>query len=246
MPEDRPATGRERLVAALRRPVSRGQVTAAVLLAVVGFAATVQVRDESRQDQYSGTRQEDLIALLDSLSAASQRAENQIAELQETRTSLLDNTERRAAALEQAREQVTVLSILAGTVPAVGPGVAVTVQDTRSSVRSGQLLNGLEELRDAGAEAIEVNESVRVVASTHLRDGPAGIVVDGRPLDAPYTIEAIGDPDTLASALSFTGGFTDDIEQGAATVRIEERDEIEISTVRRPAPTRYADPLPRG
>jgi len=248
--EDQPegrdrVTGRARLVEALRKPGSRGQLTAAVLLAVVGFASVVQVQATEDDDVYAGMRQEDMIQLLNSLGAASERAENEIAQLEQTRSSLRNNTESREAALQIARDKANVYGILAGTLPAVGPGVVVTVEDPGGKVGVDQLLNGLEELRDAGAEAIEINDAVRVVAQTALEDGDGGVVVDGQQLAAPYTIEAIGDPHTLSEALDFTGGFSDTIERPeiGGTVRIDEVNTVEIATTREPEPAEYADPV---
>ena len=51
---------------------------------------------------------------------------------------------------------------------AVGPGIRVTVNDPSGGVGSNHLINGIQELRDAGAEVIELNDTVRVVAQTAL------------------------------------------------------------------------------
>jgi uncharacterized protein YlxW (UPF0749 family) len=238
-------TGRDRLLRSLRRPGSRGQITAAVLLAVVGFASVVQVQANERNDDYEGMREEDLVQLLNSLSSASQRAENEIAELEQTRSSLRSDTDSRQAALEQARERASVLGILAGTLPAVGPGLVVTVRDPQGNVGIDQMLNGLEELRDAGAEAMELNNSVRVVAQTALEDGENGILVDETELTPPYTIEVIGDPHTLAEALNIYSGFVDDIEGPdiGGSVRIEESSNVEIATLAEPLEPDYAEPV---
>ena len=59
---------------------------------------------------------------------------------------------------------------------------------------------------DAGVEAIEINDRVRVIAQTSFEDDPAGVRVDGVVLKAPYVIDAIGSPSTLSGALSFDGG----------------------------------------
>jgi uncharacterized protein YlxW (UPF0749 family) len=220
-------------------------VTAAVLLAVVGFASVVQVQATERDDDYEGMREEDLVQLLNSLSGASQRAENEIAELEQTRSSLRSDTDSRQAALEQARERASVLGILAGTLPAVGPGIVVTVKDPEGNVGIDQMLNGLEELRDAGAEAIELNDSVRVVAQTALEDGQNGIVVDETELTPPYTVEVIGDPHTLAEALNIYSGFVDDIEGPdiGGAVTIEETTSVEIATLTEPLDPEYAEPV---
>lgn len=238
-------SGRDRLVAAVRRPGSRRQLTAAVLLAVVGFAAVVQVRANQQDNTYEGWRQDQLIQLLDSLDAASQRTETEIAQLQRTKSALENDTLSRQAALAQARQQVNVLGILAGTLPAVGPGIRVTIQDPHGRVTVDHLLNALEELRDAGAEAMEINDSVRVVAQTSLQDAPGGgILVDGRAISPPYTLDAIGDKETLAGALSFRGGFIDEVEDPTvgASVTVRQLNRVEVSTVVEPARPQYAEP----
>jgi uncharacterized protein YlxW (UPF0749 family) len=233
--------GRRRLIAALRRPSGGGQLVAGVLLAVLGFAAVTQVRSNGRDDDYVGARQGDLIQYINTLSLASRRAETEISELQETRESLGNDTEARRTALTLARRQADTLGILAGTVPAVGPGIRATVTGG-TSVGSDQLLNGLQELRDAGAEVIELNGRVRVVAQTSLQDAPDGAVVDGTLLRQPYVIEAIGDPHDLAVALDFAGGFVAAVEDAGGKVEVTERDKVDISSVRRPEAPVYAEP----
>ena len=102
--------------------------------------------------------------------------------------------------------------MLAGTVPATGPGIRITVEDPQGDLSLNHLLDGIEELRNAGVEAIEINDRVRVIAQTSFEDDPDGIRVDGVVLKPPYVIDAIGNPDTLAGALEFQDGFTDDVE----------------------------------
>jgi uncharacterized protein YlxW (UPF0749 family) len=216
----------------------------AVLLAVLGFAAVVQVRANDRDQSFVGARQSDLIALINTLALATDRAEAEIAELEDTREALQDDAEATQTAMTVARERVETLGILAGTVPAVGPGIRVTVESRTGTLGTDQLLNGLEELRNAGAEAIEINDTVRVVAQTGLVDSPTqGLLIDGDPVQAPYVIEAIGDPYTLATALAFDGGFIEEVENVDGEVDVKELDTVEIaSTSRVPEPT-FAEPV---
>ena len=236
--------GRDRLLSTLKRPGSRGQIIVAVLLAALGFASVVQVQATQRDDDYEGMREEDLVQLLNSLASASQRAENEIAQLQQTRNSLRSNTDSRRAALEQARQQADVLGILAGTVPAAGPGIVVTVTDPEGKVGIDQMLNGVEELRDSGAEAMEINNSVRVVAQTALENGENGIIVDDTELSPPYTIEVIGDSHTLDRALNIRGGFVEDIEGPAVggSVKINQTPNVEIASLAEARQPKYTEP----
>lgn len=236
-----PDAARGRLRRAFLQP-GRGQVVVAALLAVLGAAAVTQVRIAGRDDDYAGLRQADLIQALNGLQAASRRTEQDIADLQATRDSLRRSNDKTAAALAQAREELTSLGVLAGTLAAHGPGVRITVTVPDSHLSLNLLLDGIEELRDAGAEAIEINDSVRVVAQTSFESASGGVDVDGRVLTSPYTIDVIGDPATLTPALKFPGGFVDDISLDEGKVSIKQSQDIRVTSLRKPVQPRYAEP----
>jgi len=224
---------------ALLRP-GRGQILVGLLLGLVGFAAVTQIRVYSSADAYSGLPQADLVQAISGLSAATTHAEAELAELQKTRDSLQDSTNQGEVALRHARTELDTLGILAGTVPAVGPGVKIVVEDPHQQYRVDHLLDGIEELRDAGAEAIQINGVVRVVAQSSFQSSNGGIMVDGRLLTAPYTLEVIGDPATLIAALSFPGGFNDEVALDDATVTATEVDTVRITATRSGEQTQYA------
>jgi uncharacterized protein YlxW (UPF0749 family) len=242
-PAPQPAgdVARSRLVRALVHP-GRGQVVVAVQLAVVGAAAVTQVRIAGRDNDYAGLRQADLIQALNGLQAASRRTEQDINDLEATRDSLRDSNDKTATALEQARTELTTLGVLAGTIAAHGPGVRITVTAPDSHLSLNYLLDGIEELRDAGAEAMEINDSVRVVAQTSFESASGGIDVDGRVLTSPFTIDVIGNPESLTTALRFPGGFVDDVALDEGKVTIKQSKHIEVSVTRKASQPRYADP----
>lgn len=244
-PEETTPSRAQRLRSALR-PGSRGQAVAAVLLAVLGFAAVVQVRANGRDDKFVGARQSDLISLIDTLTVATDRAQADNADLQRTRDALRDNAAARETALGVARRQADTVGILAGTLPVEGPGIRVTISAPPGSVGTDQLLNGIEELRSAGAEAIQINGKVRVVAQTGIADGDAGgLLVDGVALQPPYVLDVIGDPDTLATATAFSGGLVDEVKQVGGTTRVQKLDELQIATTSTVKPPRFAQPAPQ-
>jgi len=221
---------------------SRGQLIAAVLLAVLGFAAAVQIGSTREDDDLSGRRREDLVDLLDSLSAAADRAQTNIDDLESTRNELQSSTQRRETALEESRRRLEVLGILAGTMPAVGPGVTITIEDPEASVKAASLLNGIEELRDAGAEAIEFNDTARVVASTEIVEDQGQIMVDGVALRPPYVIDAIGASHTLGEAVVFPGGLADDVTRLGGTVDVQQSDIVNVGSLHEVEPAEYAQP----
>lgn len=214
-----------------------------MLLFALGLAGVTQLRLVGDDNPYEGMRQPELIQVLNGLNAAGRRAEQQIDELEETRDSLLSRSQRREAALEQARSELVALGILAGTLEATGPGLRITIEIPEGSLTTNQLLDGVEELRDAGAEAIEINDAVRVVAQTSFQDGPDGLEVDGTTIEAPYTIDVIGDPDTIATALGVPGGFEEDVTGSGGEFTVEKLRDVEVSTLRNPVEPRFAEPL---
>ena len=209
-----------------------------MLVGLLGFAMVTQVHSNQQDDTYAGLRSSDLVQLLNGLNAEARRADKEIADLEQTRSQLSDSTQRREAALKRATEESTTLGILAGTLPAQGPGIRIEVTDPKDKVTLNNLLDGVEELRAAGAEAIEFNDDVRVVAQTSFEDAERGVVVDGRRISAPYVIDVIGNPDTLATTLDFIGGFSFDVKASDGDVKVNKLDNVKITTVTKPAVAR--------
>jgi len=225
---------------------SRGQAIVAVVLALVACVAVVQVRVNRADDGYQNARREDLIAILDGLGQNTRRLESEIAELEERKNSLSSSADKAQTAREQAEAQVRTLGILAGTLPAQGPGVRITLNDPEAKMTSSNLLDAIEELRDAGAEAIQINGSARVVASTDFVDDAPGIRIDGQKVGSPYVIEAIGESHNLAEAANFPGGLVSEVTgpQVGGTAEVTELPQVQITALHAPEEHRYARPAP--
>jgi len=223
---------------------SRGQAIVAVVLALVACVAVVQVRVNRADDGYQNARREDLIAILDGLGQNTRRLEGEIADLEERKNSLSSSADKAQTAREQAEAQVRTLGILAGTLPAQGPGVRITLNDPQGKMTSSNLLDAIEELRDAGAEAIQINGSVRVVASTDFVDDPPGILIDGQKVNSPYVIEAIGESHNLAEAANFPGGLVSEVTgpQVGGTAEVNELPTVLVSALHAPEEHSYARP----
>lgn len=230
-------SGVQRLKSSFLVP-SRNQAVVGVLLALVGFAAVVQVRSNEADNTYEGRRQEDLIQIFNGLTGTSDQTRRDIARLEQARRDLQIDTSARQAAVEQAEQRLQTLNVLAGLVPVTGPGVRITITEGDGEVQMASLLDMVQELRTAGAEAMEFNDKVRLVASSHFEVVNGAIEVDGTRLRAPYVLEAIGEPHTLRTGLEFPSGPIDHLEnvEGAEVDR-EELDRVDIrSTVDPPRP----------
>ena len=200
----------------------------AVLAAALGFGFVVQVRTSRGESALAGAREEDLVRILDDLSGRTERLRGVIIDLERSRDRLTTGLGQEQAALAEARRRADALAILAGTVAASGPGVTLELADPEGSLTADVVLDALQELRDAGAEVIQLN-GVRIVASSFVIDPPdarGSIDVDGRRLAPPYRFIAIGDARTMADAMGIPGGVIDTVGARAgarATVRTSTR-----------------------
>lgn len=236
----------------LRPHARRIDLLVAVPLLVLGFGIAVQVRSTQEDGLLTNARQEDLVQILDQLNNRSDRLRAEINSLTATQERITTGSDAAGAALAEARRRTQLLGVLAGTVSASGPGVLVQIADPGARVSASVLLDALEELRDAGAEAMQLEgigksggvTAVRVVASTYLVDSPEGIAVDGVPLVAPYRFVVVGDAATLAGALAIPGGVEDVVRQQGGSTVVTRSDSVQVRALRALTTPRYARPAP--
>jgi uncharacterized protein YlxW (UPF0749 family) len=232
-----------RLRAALVSRPTRGQLVVALLCGVLGFGLVTQVHATSSSGGLGAARVDDLLGILSDLNNRGDRLRAEISDLDASQQRLRSGAGQDQAALREARARVNTLGILTGTLGAKGPGVVLTVADPRGSVRAATLLDAVEELRDAGAEALALS-GVRIVASTPITDVSAGGIVVGKTrVHAPYRLAAIGDPSTLAGALAIPGGVLDTVDRRpGAHATVTRSPHLTITALQHLQPPRYARP----
>ncbi|HET6731888.1 DUF881 domain-containing protein, partial [Mycobacterium sp.] len=194
---------------------------AVVLCVLLGIAIVTQVRQNESGDSLETARPADLLVLLDSLQQREAALNTEVTDLQRTLAQLQASGSSDQAAIENAQARLAALSILIGTVPATGPGVTLTIEDTAPGVPAETMLDVINELRNAGAEAMEIrggSAAVRVGVDTWVVGAPGALVVDNATLNPPYSVLAIGDPPTLAAAMNIPGGAMDSVERVGGTM----------------------------
>lgn len=217
-------------------------VIAGLLVGVLAFAITVQVSQDDSSQDFDSLRGVELAEMLKSIDASNQRLAEQIDELSVTRDELKADTSNTAKAEKAARQRADALAILAGSAGAVGPGVQITITAPAQAITASVLLDAVQEMRDAGAEAIVINGVARVVAHTWFADDDEGVRVAGRILQPPYVIEVIGDPHTLQKAVTFRGGLADRVSARGGTVEVNKRESISITALADELEGQYARP----
>jgi uncharacterized protein YlxW (UPF0749 family) len=225
---------------AVRRPTGW---LVAVLCAVLGFALVTSAHTNRTPTGLAAARQDDLVRILDGLTGQADRLHQQADTLSSSVSQLQTGRGAAAAALADAQRQVDALGILAGTTAAYGPGVVLTISDPAGKLRSDTLLDAVEELRDAGAEAMQI-DGVRIVAATAFTDDPSGVLAGGTVVPAPYVLTAIGDAHTLDDALRIPGGVVDTVAQDGAVATIAMPGTVSVTALRPSVADRYARPVP--
>jgi uncharacterized protein YlxW (UPF0749 family) len=229
-----------------RRRVSAGGAVIGVLLGLLGFALVVQLRSNATEPYSASARPDQLVTILSDLDSRKDRLSQEITTLQATEQQLRQGSEGRAAALTEATKRAEELGILAGTLAAEGPGMTVRMVPGNQALKAWMILDTVEELRGAGAEAMEIagvgGAPVRIVASTYFTDAGSGLLVDGATLQAPYTITVIGDPQTMQPALNIAGGVVDTVHNANGTV-IVEPGTVRVTATHTTNPPRYAQPV---
>ena len=219
----------------------------AVLLCVLlGIAIVTQVRQNESGDSLETARPADLLVLLDSLQQREAALNTEVTDLQQTLAQLQASGSSDQAAIENAQARLAALSILIGTVPATGPGVTLTIEDTAPGVPAETMLDVINELRAAGAEAMEIRggqTAVRVGVDTWVVGTPGALTVDSATLNPPYSVLAIGDPPTLAAAMNIPGGAMDSIKRVGGSMVVQQSDRVDVTALRQPKPRQYAQPV---
>ena len=231
--------GRHEDPARRRRALTR--LLVAVLCAALGFAVVIQVRRTAAGDTLASARPDDLVQILDGLQRREDDLNKEIADLQATLARLRTSGASSDEALAEADRQAEALGILTGTIAAAGPGVRITMSDPQRQIPPELMLDAVEELRNAGAEAYQVGP-VRIGVDSSFGGSGGAVTLDGTKLTAPYTILAIGDPPTLAAALAIPGGVLDTVRRAGGTMTTTQAPQITISALRPAGTPLYARP----
>jgi len=232
----------------LKRPSST-QIAIGVVLAGLGFALATQIQSNSSAG-LQNLPQSDLVRILDDLTSKNSRLESERSALVALNSEITNGGASSQTALSAAQSRADTLAILTGQVAAHGPGIILEIRSPKAATTAEDMVGVINELRDAGAEVIEISgvgdegtiTGVRVVANTYVvrERAPASFRIDGVVLKPPFAFTAIGDGATLSSALNIAGGINDQFRRLGAGLALTTETEITIDTLARLTAPRYA------
>ncbi len=156
-------------------------------------------------------------------------------ELEKVRSEATKNSENDSNAEKQVKEN----NMLLGLTNVKGSGVVITIKDnsnTKASsvldpslllVHDGDLRSIVNELKNAGAEAIEINGQ-RIVQTTAIVCDGNVVRINGEKLGSPFVIKAIGLPERLYN-VNRVGGYLEMLEDDGVSTEIKKSNDITIS-----------------
>jgi uncharacterized protein YlxW (UPF0749 family) len=186
----------------------------ALLLLVSGVLIVAQFRTQRRLAT-SAISEEDEAVLLSELVAANRQLREEV-DVLSAQVAAAEGG--RATLLEELVEDLNRVRVLTGMVGVVGPGIEMVVDGPVHALDLQDLVN---ELRNAGAEAISVNGHRIVASSVPVTNERDEIILHGQVIDRPYYLQAIGDPDTIEAALSRSGGLIALLERRYPNLQVE-------------------------
>ena len=186
-------------------------ITMGLICFVLAYVMFMQFRtiEETNITQIENMRESELS---EKLASWKEKYEETSLKLEETNAKLQEYKQKREAneeASELLNRELAQAKAIVGLTDVRGNGVIITyTEDTTTEsgkIRDSDLIELVNELKLAGAEAISINDQRITNMSNIINvdiDGKKFILIDKKRVTSPYTIKAIGDPKYLESALT--------------------------------------------
>ena len=187
-----------------------GGIAATAVALFLGILVVTQFRS---QDVYSRSLELEtpasLTTLIANLSDRNNSLRDEIFDLRLRVASARDSVASGQGSLVEGQREIDQLKIFGALSGAHGPGISIKIDGCFDDRAMSDLTN---ELRNAGAEGISVND-VRVGPRSWYAPGPdRTILLDGTQLNGPWMVRAIGAPDVMYVAITRTGGIEGQFE----------------------------------
>ena len=214
---------------------SRGQrlIVFSLIAIGLGFLIVVQLRSQAAVARTLATQDDTSVALLiNDLNRANNLLLQQSAALAEQQTQLHQALTSGGADSQAISRELTTLREVNGAVPVHGPGLEIRIE---GAVMDFELQDALNNLRNAGAEAISVN-GYRIVGSTPVVSRGNALMVAGHAVGTSLVLLVIGDAEQLGPAADLSASSL----QTRVQVSIQRQSDLAITGVVTPKPLIYA------
>ena len=199
----------------------------------LGFLIVVQLRSQAAVARTLAAQDDTSVALLiNDLNRANNQLIQQSNALAEQQTQLHQALTSGGADSQALSKELTTLREVNGAVPVHGPGLEIRIQ---GPINDFELQDALNNLRNAGAEAIALN-GYRIIGSTPVTSRGDTLMVAGHAVGTPLVLLVIGDAEQLGPAADLSASSL----QTRVQVSIQRKTDLAITAVVVPHPLIYA------
>ncbi|BBB93257.1 MAG TPA: DUF881 domain-containing protein [Methylomusa anaerophila] len=223
-------------------PIKQGQISIALVCVVLGVMLAVQFR--TTQDIRSSIPFQRIEDLSQRLSQTEKERDVLVKQVEELKKS---------SGLQAVSREMETVKMGAGVVAVEGPGIIVTIDDSKRPSKPGEnpnlylihdddILKVINEMWAAGAEAISINEQ-RLIANSEIRCAGPTLSVNNTRYSPPYELRAIGDPQTLENALKMRGGVVETLQFWGIQVAIKKQEIVRVPAFKGAFRFEFAKPI---
>lgn len=207
---------------------------------IIGILLVGQLRSRAPAIELSSLSAQELSTLIETLSARNVELSDGLADLREQIRDYERAELQGQSVRELTEEDLERLAAFAGMRSVEGQGMVMDIEGSFDPTAVNDLIH---ELRNAGAEAIAVDD-IRITARSVAVLGTGAIEIDGVPIGMSFTISAIGSPSGLVGAIERPGGILTLLQQSIDAVFVlEERTNLTVPGTRRDLTPQVARPV---
>ncbi|MBQ9279666.1 MAG: DUF881 domain-containing protein [Clostridia bacterium] len=242
------------------RKINSTQVIICLICFIISLSVTIQARtiNTSESDILRLKRENELRDEIAQWKEVYEVANEKIAEQNKKIEDYRNASAKTDDTVALIKKELDIANLLAGVSAVKGPGITVTLDDSAAIekiaidagyynnnvyiIHDTDIMSIMNELSVAGAEAFSVNGQ-RIISTSAIRCVGPLIQINGINLSAPFTITAIGNPDTLVGSLNLRGGIISEIKSAQIDVTIEKHEEVTIPAYDKIIEYKYAVPV---
>ena len=204
-----------------------------ILCLILTFAITVQLRvsslseSESSQSKITDKLKDEIFRLNDENVKLAEKFQNTTSELDDARNQAAQND----SSSKDTSELIKKYTIVSGKTDVTGQGIIIKYKPSDNEEKADMvkdLRDIVNEIKNAGAEAIEINNQ-RIVGTTAIEMVKNKIEINDTEVSENFIIKAIGDSNLMYSGLIRPGGTIENIRESGVSIEINSENTIKIN-----------------
>lgn len=204
-----------------------------ILCLILTFAITIQLRvsslseSQSSQTKVTDKLKDEIFKLNDENVKLAEKFQNTTNELDDARSQAAQND----SSSKNTSELIKKYTIVSGKTDVIGQGIIIKYKPSDNEIKADivkDLRDIVNEIKNAGAEAIEINNQ-RIVGTTAIEMVKNKIEINDTEVSGNFIIKAIGDSNLMYSGLIRPGGTIENIRESGVNIEINSENTIKIN-----------------